>query len=75
MDIEKLVRMANQIGTFFRHEGPEKATDSVYKHLKDFWDPSMRKGIVAHLDAGAAGLDGHVKAAIEKLKLDQLAKA
>jgi formate dehydrogenase subunit delta len=75
MDVEKLVRMANQIGTFFKHEGAEKAAASVLKHIKDFWDPRMRKSIVAHLDAGGAGLDGPVRTAIETLKSETLVKS
>ena len=29
MNLEKLVRMANQIAGFFAHEGPERATASI----------------------------------------------
>jgi formate dehydrogenase subunit delta len=75
MEAEKLVRMANQIGAFFKHEGAEKAASSILKHIKDFWDPRMRKGIIAHLEAGGTGLDGHVKAAIEMLKSEMLARS
>ena len=46
---EKLVRMANQIASFFAHEGPERATASIADHLRKFWDPRMRGQIVAAL--------------------------
>lgn len=68
----KLTRMANQIGTFFAHQvrGPgehDAAVEAIVKHLKDFWDPRMRRQIRAHLAAGGAGLDPLVRDAIEKL--------
>ncbi len=67
MDVEKLVRMANQISAFFRHEGAEKGASSTMKHLKEFWDPRMRNGILVHLDAGGAGLDPIALAAVRLL--------
>lgn len=67
MSPEKLVYMANQIGKFFAHEG-DNAHDSVATHLRKFWDPRMRDGIVTHLDAGGQGLDPHVRQAVEKLR-------
>jgi formate dehydrogenase subunit delta len=40
----------------------------VSEHIRKFWDPRMRKQIFAHLDAGGAGLDPDVRAALETLK-------
>ncbi len=48
---DTLIRMANQIGTFF--EGmPDRAEAlaGIAKHLKNFWDPRMRKAFLAHVD-------------------------
>lgn len=72
MSPDKLVRMANQIGIFFAHQGqgPDadaKAVMAIAKHLDDFWDPRMRAAIVAHLGAGGEGLDPLVKRAVERL--------
>ncbi len=67
MSPEKLVYMANQIGKFFAHQG-ESAHVEVAAHLKKFWDPRMRDGILSHLDAGGHGLDPHVRQAVEKLR-------
>jgi formate dehydrogenase subunit delta len=67
MDAEKLVRMANQIGQFFRHEGAVAAPESIRKHLVDFWDPRMKTAIIAHLEAGGAGLEPFVREAIVRL--------
>ena len=59
MDIHHLVKMANEIGAFFRGEAgsPEEAARLVANHFRRFWDPRMRREIVAHLDAGGEGLD------------------
>ena len=68
MSPDKLVYMANQIGKFFAHEGEEKAAASVADHLRKFWDPRMRKAIIAHVDGGGAGLEGQVRKAVENLR-------
>ena len=72
MSPDKLVRMANQIGAFFAHQGhgpgaDDKAVAAIAKHLDDFWDPRMRSAIVAHGAAGGEGLDPLVKRAVERL--------
>ncbi len=68
MQIEKLVTMANQIGKFFAAQGEEATVAGVADHLRRFWDPRMRAQILAHLDAGGAGLIPHVAAAVAKLR-------
>jgi formate dehydrogenase subunit delta len=43
MDIDNLVRMANQIGTFFSaYPDPEEAKTSIANHIQKFWEPRMR---------------------------------
>lgn len=69
MKIDRLVTMANQIGAFFNAE-PDKseAAKSVANHLKRYWDPRMRREIVAHYrEAGGAGLDPVPRSAIALL--------
>jgi formate dehydrogenase subunit delta len=68
MSPDKLVYMANQIGTFFRSQGAGKAPEAIAEHIQKFWEPRMRSAIFAHLDAGGAGLDLLVREAIEKLR-------
>lgn len=55
MDIDKLVRMANRIGEFFQAM-PDRAEaiDGVAQHLRKFWEPRMRRELLAHIDAGGA---------------------
>ena len=36
--------------------------------IRKFWEPRMRNAIFAHLDAGGAGLDPLVRAAVEAVK-------
>jgi formate dehydrogenase subunit delta len=68
VDIDKLVHMANQIGDFFRAQGSDSAVAGVEDHLRKFWDPRMRRQIVAHVKAGGEGLDPDVRAAVERLE-------
>jgi formate dehydrogenase subunit delta len=67
MDIRHLVTMANQIGTFFETStDPDEAVKGIARHLKNFWDPRMRRQIVAYATrkGGGRGLDEPVKKAI-----------
>jgi formate dehydrogenase subunit delta len=68
MSPDKLVHMANQIGTFFRSQGEDAVVDGTAEHIRKFWDPRMRDTISKHLNAGGAGLDPPVRRAIEKLR-------
>jgi formate dehydrogenase subunit delta len=65
---KKLIYMANQIGKFFAAQGHDKAVAGVANHLTRFWDPSMRKKIVRHLNEGGEGLDPIVREAVERLR-------
>ncbi len=67
MSPEKLVYMANQIGKFFASQGQEQAAAGTADHIRKFWDPHMRATIVAHFEAGGAGLDPVVRLAVERL--------
>jgi formate dehydrogenase subunit delta len=61
--------MANDIGNFFKSEPDHTvAVDSVASHLRRFWDPRMRKEIVAYVDGGGAGLMDLVREAVLKLR-------
>ncbi len=66
MNAERLVAMANQIGAFFESEPDRKtALDGVAQHLKKFWDPRMRRELLAWVDQHAGeGLKPLVQAAI-----------
>jgi formate dehydrogenase subunit delta len=65
---DKLVYMANQIGAFFKSQDTATASAKIAEHIAKFWDPRMRRAIVAHLDAGGAGLDPAARQAVETLR-------
>jgi formate dehydrogenase subunit delta len=52
MDIEKLIKMANQIGDFYEaYPDKDEAAKEIGGHLNRFWNSSMRKGIVGHVES------------------------
>lgn len=66
MDAENLVRMANRIGEFFSAlPDHAEACDGVATHLRRYWEPRMRRQILALVDRGeAAGLTSLVREAL-----------
>lgn len=68
MSPESLVRMANQIEAFFASE-PDRdaAIAAIENHLRRFWDPRMRKAIVAYQADGGAGLGTLAAQAVSRL--------
>jgi formate dehydrogenase subunit delta len=69
MSPDKLIYMANQIGKFFTDQGEDRAVPLIADHLVKFWDPRMRKAIIAHVAEGGAGLDPAVQKAIGSLPI------
>jgi formate dehydrogenase subunit delta len=70
MNVESLVTMANQIADFFISEaGVDAAPQEIAAHITKFWDPRMRKQIIAHAAAGGAGLSPPALAAARRLQL------
>lgn len=67
--VERLIAMANDIANFFQSEPDHAAAvDGVFNHIKRFWDPRMRRKIVAHLsEHGGEGLSELARAAVAKL--------
>jgi formate dehydrogenase subunit delta len=66
--LEHLVKMANDIGAYFRAEPDHAAAVAgIATHIRRFWEPRMRRRIHAHAAAGGAGLDALVREAIAEL--------
>lgn len=65
---ERLVYMANQIATFFVSQPGDTAALKIADHLTAFWDPAMRRAIIAHVDAGGLGLAPAARTAVELLR-------
>ena len=62
---EKLVRMANQIGTFFESKPHAEGVAGVAEHINKFWEPRMRRQLFDIVDNhGGEGLDALVLAAV-----------
>ena len=51
MDVNNLITMANQIGTFFESmPDRQQALQDIANHIRRFWDPRMRRAILNSLD-------------------------
>lgn len=74
MNIEHLTRMVNDIANYFSAE-PDHATgvSGVAEHIRKFWDPSMRRQIIAHVEGGGEGLGPMAKEAVHELAARQAA--
>lgn len=67
-----LVRKANQIATFFAAYPDDEAIDGVVGHMRTFWEPRMRRQLVAYLGAtGGGDLSALAIKAGEQLGADQ----
>jgi formate dehydrogenase subunit delta len=57
MKIERLIKMANDIGDFFNAESnKEVAAEGIKKHILRSWDPRMRREIIAYCQQDGAAL-------------------
>ena len=53
MEQRDMIRMANQIASFFNGSGPEQAVKDAAEHINKFWDPRMRAELLEHLARAA----------------------
>ena len=69
MNAERLVAMANDIANFFAAEPDrEIAIEGIRNHLQRFWEPRMRRQIIAHMQAyGSSDLSSLAAAAVARL--------
>lgn len=64
-DAQQLVKMANDIGNFFRAEPVrEDAIAGIANHIDKFWTKRMRQKLAAH---GESGLDELPREAMRRL--------
>ncbi|MCT7667566.1 formate dehydrogenase subunit delta [Shinella kummerowiae] len=65
----KLVRMANQIATFFHSQPANEAPNGVATHINKFWEPRMRRQLFDIVDNhGGEGLDSLVLQAVPLIR-------
>jgi formate dehydrogenase subunit delta len=68
LNTERLVAMVNDIAAFFASTAvSDEAVASIASHLKRYWEPRMRKEIIAHLAHGGAGLSEAGRRAVQLL--------
>lgn len=65
MNIEKLRRMADQIGTNYAAIGHDNAVLATADHIRKFWDPRMKAAIFAD---DRSALNDIARAAIDLLE-------
>ncbi|ESJ19471.1 NAD-dependent formate dehydrogenase subunit delta [Cupriavidus sp. HPC(L)] len=68
MNLDNLVKMANQIGTFFAAmPDRDEALADIATHLRRFWAPPMRRALLEGVDNGQAdAVAPIVRAALER---------
>lgn len=73
MNIQHLVKMANDIGLYFAaYPDRAQAERDVANHLTKFWDPRMRAQIVAYVrDNNGEGLSDISLGAVRQLSSSQ----
>jgi len=73
MNIENLVTMANQIGTFYAsYPDQREGRTEIANHLKRYWAPRMREQLFAHIDVEEGeGLHAIVLVAIMEHRRDK----
>ena len=75
MSESRLVYMANQIATYFRSLPHDEAVASTLNHVTLFWEPRMRRQILAHLgEHHGEGLNEIALAAMQRLAEIEAAK-
>jgi formate dehydrogenase subunit delta len=61
------IRMAGDIAVQFHHRPADEAATAIAAHVRQFWDPRMRRALLAEIDAGAE-TDPLVMAAAAQLR-------
>ena len=64
---DKLIRMANQIATFFESQPEQERVDGVAGHINKFWEPRMRRQFFDLVDNGAEGFHPLVLNAAQRI--------
>ena len=67
-DIEELIRMANQIATFFQAYPEEEAVNGTAEHIRDFWTTAMRARLDRYVADNGTGLHPLVTRAMGHLQ-------
>lgn len=68
MNTDNLVRMVNRIGAFFSSmPDRQEALEGIATHIQRFWEPRMRRQLLAHVDEHhGEGIDAVVLTALQQ---------
>ena len=65
MNIDQLIKMANEIGCFWEGETGAQAANDVATHLRRYWEPRMRAQIISYYEQRqGAGLSDIARQAV-----------
>jgi len=67
MELHRLIKMANEIGGFFAQMPREEAISGTAAHLKNFWEPRMRREIIDYAQRDGGELHEIARAAVLRL--------
>lgn len=71
MKTERLIKMANDIGNFFDSESDKNvAANGIKNHIKNTWEPRMRKTLLEYAQADGAELSALVRDAVSRLQAE-----
>ena len=68
-----MIRMANQIASFFNGSGIDVAAKDAAEHINKFWGAHMREQLLAHIAQGGEGLDPTIVKAAGLIKKPKVA--
>ncbi|AZB54088.1 formate dehydrogenase [Cereibacter sphaeroides] len=68
MSPDKLIYMANQIATFFESKPHAEGVAGTAAHINDFWEPRMRRQLLAVIEEGRPGLRPLVLDAAQEIR-------
>jgi formate dehydrogenase subunit delta len=71
---DHLIRMANDIGDFFRAQPREEAVAGIAMHIRNYWTRRMRDKLNRRLEVSEEGLDELPRAAVASLNANPNAK-
>jgi formate dehydrogenase subunit delta len=76
MNIDHLIKMANEIGSFWKGEVGDAAPNEVATHLKRYWEPRMRAQMISYFEERhGAGLSDVALKAVQLLATQAKAPA